>query len=133
MVDFGAVSNWSGALPAREIRLANSQAQAMNGAVRSTLPWLEVTPASFSCPPGQEVILTVRLTNQATMLRPKTYDVTDALVIESNDEKHPVKAHLEVITGAYPLGMRTILPPRKDAAAEPAQPAPAGQSEANNG
>jgi hypothetical protein len=123
VVDFGAVSDWSGPLPAREIRLANSQPQVMNGTVRSTLPWLEVTPTSFSCPPGQEVILTVRLTNQATVLRPKTYDVADALVIECNDEKCPVKAHLEVIIAAHPLGMRTILPPRKDAAAEPAQPA----------
>jgi hypothetical protein len=128
-VDFGRVSDWSGPLPTREIRLTNSQTQVMKGTVRSTLPWLEVTPTSFSCPPGQEVMLTAKLTEAASRLRPKAYDVADALVIESGGKKHLVKARLEATTGSHPLGMRTILPPRKDEAAEPAQPAPTRKPE----
>ncbi len=97
VVDFGTVSDWSEPLPTREIRLANSQAQVMKGTVRSTLTWLEVTPESFSCPSGQEVVLTVRLTKKAAWLRPKNYDVADALVIESGDKKHLVRARLQVV------------------------------------
>jgi len=133
-VDFGTVSDWSGPLPAQEIRLSNSQSQVMEGTVHSTLPWLEVTPTRFSCPPGQEVVLTARLTQAAIQLRPKTYDVADALVIESSGKKHLVRAHLEVMAGDHPLGMRTTLPPGEEESAEPAKPArpqkPAGGQKA---
>jgi hypothetical protein len=96
VVDFGTVSDWSFPLPTLDIRLSNTQAQVMIGTVRSTLPWLEVTPANFSCPPGQEVALTVRLTKEAARLRAKTYEVADALVVESGGEEHQVKARLVV-------------------------------------
>jgi len=97
VADFGTVSDWSGPLPTREIRLSNSQAQVMKGTVRSTLPWLEVTPESFTCPPGQEIVLTVRLTKKAAWLRSKNCDVADALVIESGDRKHLVRATLKEV------------------------------------
>ena len=133
-VDFGTVSDWSGPLPTQEIRLTNSRSQAMDGTVRSTLPWLDVTPTSFSCPPGQEMVLTANLTKAASRLRPKAYEVADALVIESSGKKHPVKARLEVAIamGYRRGGMRTIVPPKKGKrakAGEPAQPAPAQKPE----
>ena len=110
-VDFGTVSDWSGPLPTREIRLPNSQAQVMEGTVRSTLPWLEVTPESFTCPPGQEVVLTVRLTKKAAWLQPKNYDVADALVIESGDKKHLVRARLKVVWERPPEARKEEVPP----------------------
>jgi hypothetical protein len=120
-VDLGTVSDWSEPLPEREVRLTNSQSQVMAGTVRSTLPWMEVTPTSFSCPPGQEVVLTVSLTESATRLRSKVYDVADALVIKIGGKEYPVSVRVEVATGYHPLGMRTILPPKEVAAAEPAE------------
>ncbi|MCB9078366.1 MAG: hypothetical protein H6631_12275 [Anaerolineaceae bacterium] len=114
VIDFGRVSDWSGVLPSQEIRLTNGQSHPMEGTVRSTLPWLEVTPASFSCPVGQQVVLTARLTKQAAGLRPKSYSVADALVIESGGKKRLVKAQLEVEASARSLTMRTILPPREE-------------------
>jgi len=110
-VDFGTVSDWSGPLPTQEIRLSNSQAQVMEGTVRSTLPWLEVTSESFTCPPGQEVVLTARLTKKATWLRPKSYNVADALVIESGDKKHLVRARLKVAWERPPEGRKKEVPP----------------------
>ncbi len=116
MVDFGQVSDWSGQLPEREIRLTNSsQTQVMNGTVRSTLPWLEVTPSSFSCPAGQEVKLTIKLTQAGAGLRPKTYAVADALIIKSGDKKHLIKAHLLVVKGLFFGGAKT------SASAQPAK------------
>jgi hypothetical protein len=105
-------------MPQREIRLTNSQTQVMEGTARSTLPWLEVTPDKFACPPGQDIALTVRLTREATKLKTKTYDVADAVIIESGGKKHLVNARLVIA-----MGMRTIFVPGQADAASPLQPA----------
>ncbi len=97
-MNFGQVDNWSEPLPMREIRLHNSRSETMSGSVTSTLPWLTATPTRFSCPPGQDVILSAKLTLQGKKLRPKVYNVADALIIESNNQKHLVRVQLEIIT-----------------------------------
>ena len=128
-VDFGRVSDWSGEMPAREIRLSNSQSQVMEGTVRSTLPWLEVEPASFRCPPNQEAVITARLTDQASSLRPKTYDVADAVIIECGGKKHPVNVCLTVVRSPRPM-MRTIRPPIEPGQAVSEEPAKSGRAKA---
>jgi hypothetical protein len=95
-VDFGDVSEWSGSLPAREIRLANSQPQAMQGIVHSTLPWVEISPRSFTCPPGQAVVIQARLTKAGAALKPRVYDVKDAIVVETGSQNYLVSVRLNV-------------------------------------
>jgi len=121
-VDFGTVTDWSDPLPTQEIRLTSSQPQAMNGLVRSTVPWLKVAPTNFSCAAGQDAVLKAELTESAKRLRSREYDVSDGAVIECGGEKYPIHVRLVVATGLHPWGMRTILPPREVEAAEPAKP-----------
>ena len=97
-IDFDIVSDWSGPLPTREIHVPNKHTREMEGEAHSKLSWLELTPTSFSCPPGEKVVLTARLTDEATRLQPGIYDVADALTIKSKvEEKTPLQEKLGVL------------------------------------
>ncbi|GEM_PF-357357 len=85
-LDFGSVTYWKGDLPTQEVRLRNSGGRPWNGTVRSTLPWLEVSLTTITCPAGGEVALTVGLTQGEVKLRPKAYDVSDAILIEGEGQ-----------------------------------------------
>ncbi|MBN1877282.1 MAG: hypothetical protein JXA33_23870 [Anaerolineae bacterium] len=94
-LDFGVVSEGMFPLPVRELHLTHQRA--ISGTVRSTLPWLSVIPASFSCKPGKTCVLKTTLEDVGTRLRPKVYEVPDALVIEAAGQSYPVAVRLEVV------------------------------------
>lgn len=85
-LDFGSVTRWKGDLPTQTVRLRNGGGKAWNGAARSTLPWLEINPTTVSCPAGGEVTLTVGLTSAGSKLRPKAYNVSDAILVEGEGQ-----------------------------------------------
>ena len=93
-VDFGTITNWRGELPTQEVKLRNNGSATWSGTVQSTLPWLEVTPTSVSCPAGNEVVLTVGLTSGGVRLRPKAYSVPDAIVLEGDGQTLRIGAEM---------------------------------------
>jgi len=96
-VDFGVVSRQTDPLPSREVRLPNPRTdREMTGTARSTLPWLAVAPGGFVCRPGAEVRLSLQLTKAASHLRPKTYNVPDAVIIETDGTTYQISARLTV-------------------------------------
>jgi len=99
-LDFGWVSTQTSPLPTKEIRLTNSRPWPIDGRAYSTVPWLEVVPARFSQPPGQETVLTAQLTQVAPQLRPRIYDVPEAIVIESGAEKTTIRVRIQIGTGS---------------------------------
>ena len=94
-VDFGSVTNWRGDLPAREVRLRNQGNTTWSGTARSTLPWLEVSPTNVTCPAGGEVALSAGLTSGGVRLKPKEYDVDNAIEIEGGGQTLHVRALLD--------------------------------------
>lgn len=86
-LDFGTVDRWKdGQLPALEVRLCNKGDKPWQGTIRSTLPWLDISPTMLICPAGGEVTLTGRLTLAGKRLRPRLYKAADALLIEGNGQ-----------------------------------------------
>jgi len=85
-LDFGTVDRWNGQLPALEVRLCNKGDKPWQGTIRSTLPWLAISPTTLICPAGDEVSLTGRLTLAGKRLRPRFYKAEDALLIEGNGQ-----------------------------------------------
>ncbi|MBN2007279.1 MAG: hypothetical protein JXA21_28270 [Anaerolineae bacterium] len=98
-IDFGTLSGKAAPLPEVELRLENPQPdRGMTGTIQSTLPWLEVSPGGFICNPNQDARLTVRLTKAVTRLRPKIYNIPDALIVQIGEQMYWVGVHLTVIT-----------------------------------
>ncbi len=96
-IDFGTLSGKTTPLPEIELCLDNPQpGQEMAGTVQSTLPWLEVSPGGFICGPSQDARLTVRLTKAVTRLRPKPYNIPDALTVQIGEQTYWVSLHLTV-------------------------------------
>ena len=93
-VNFGTITNWRGELPTQEVKLRNDGNATWSGTVQSTIPWLEVTPTSVSCPAGNEVVLTVGLTSGGVRLRPKVYSVPDAIVLEGDGQTLKIAAEM---------------------------------------
>jgi len=91
-VDFGTVVNWRGDLPTHEVKLRNEGSTAWSGTARSTLPWLEVSPANVTCPAGGEVTLSAGLTSGGVRLKPKVYDVDNAIEIEGGGQTLHIRA-----------------------------------------
>jgi hypothetical protein len=94
-LDFGSVTHWKGDLPTQEVRLRNRGGGPWSGTVRSTLPWLEVSPATVSCPAGSEVVLTIRLTPAGSKLKPKAYNVPDAIFVEGEGQALQVSVQMD--------------------------------------
>jgi hypothetical protein len=94
-LDFGSVASTRSDLPSLELRVRNDGQGAWRGAVRSTLPWLEVIPSALDCPAGGEVVLAVKLTPASTRLRPRLYNAPDALVIEGEGQILQVGAQVD--------------------------------------
>jgi hypothetical protein len=97
-LDFGSVTRWKGDLPKQEVRLRNSGSGLWNGTVRSTVPWLEVNPTTVTCPAGGEVVLTVGLTPVGGKLKPKVYNVSDAIFVEGEGQMLSVGAQMDART-----------------------------------
>jgi hypothetical protein len=95
LIDFGAFNNWKSSLPTQELRLRNSGSTSWNGTVRNTLPWLEASPTTVSCPAGGEVVLMVALTPAGGRLKPRVYDAPDALIIEGEGQTLQVGARVD--------------------------------------
>ncbi len=110
MIDFGEVSDWS-KTTSQEIRFSNSQTHTIKGTVQNTLPYLEVSPDSFTCLPGKEVVLTVRLTKGTAKLRAKAYDVPDAVIIKTDDKKYLVHICLNIVGKTILVSQPATTPP----------------------
>jgi hypothetical protein len=93
-INFGSITRSKGELLTQKVQLRNSGSKTWNGAVRSTLPWLEVSPTAVTCPAGGEVTLTVGLTPAVARLKAKAYTVPDALIIEG--EGLPLQVGVQV-------------------------------------
>ncbi len=93
-IDFGTTSRTKISAPPQTVQLHNNSGNAWNGSVRSSVLWLEVTPATLTCPAGGEVTLTATLTSASKRLKPKTYSVPDALVIEGEGQTLQVSAQV---------------------------------------
>lgn len=97
MVDFGTVNELTVGGATRKVQFVNTNAYTMRGNVRvNDYFWLEVTPTTFDCLPNQEVVLTVQLNQAAGELRPKRYEVPDAIVIESNGKQEFIRVIAEI-------------------------------------
>lgn len=94
-LDFGAVTDWRGDLPKMELRLRNAGGSDWSGSVRSTLPWLQVSPDSVNCAAGGEVVLTVALTPAGGRLKPRAYSADDALAVEGGGQTLQVGAKVD--------------------------------------
>jgi hypothetical protein len=98
-LDFGTIqANRSFvALPSQTVQIKNdSPTQSATLTIRSTVPWLTVTADNLTCPPQQTMPLTVQMTSAVRNLRPKIYDVPDALIIQSGEQKMLLSARVEV-------------------------------------
>lgn len=97
-IDFGTVNNFSDPLPVQTFRLSNPSSQIMTGTVRvNDYFWLEVTPTSFTCPPGQEVVFTVTFNQSVATIRPKQYHVTDAILVESSGQRQWLAVAMTIV------------------------------------
>jgi hypothetical protein len=99
-IDFGRAAAGELAGMRRELLLEPPFGEPVEGSACSTLPWLAVEPARFSWRPGEALLLRVSLTKDATRLRPKTYEIADALEIAGGGRQFKVGVSLEVTAAA---------------------------------
>lgn len=96
-IDFGAVSTTEVETNERQFRFTNTLPQIISGrAWVNDYFWLEVTPTTFTCPPGQAVTFTARLNKSGADLRPKRYIVADAILVECNGYTIQIAVQVEI-------------------------------------
>jgi len=100
-VDFGIIDDWDLPTPVETIRLLNKGKRDWRGTVRCNVSWLRSSPATLVCTAGKGASLRIELTSKARSLSIGAYDEPDALVLEGEGEKWPIKVRL-VVSEAKP-------------------------------
>ncbi len=110
-LDFGQVAEGRWVPVTRELRWVHRQAHPLMGRVESTLPWIDVAPEQFTAQPGQEIVLTARLTEKAAKLRSKRYELEDGLILRCGEQQQRVGVVLNVGGGqSVPVVAAPVLP-----------------------
>jgi len=84
VIDFGQIGKLKNQVI--ELKVSNHTRSKWTGLVACKYPWLECTPAVVECPPGRDVIISVRLGRLFTKLPAKEYDRAEAIVIKGKED-----------------------------------------------
>lgn len=77
--------------------IRNYKQEQWKGRARTTVPWLEISPAEVTCPAGTQVQVEVRLTPNAIHLHSRSYRAQDGLVLEGEGEKLEVETCITIV------------------------------------
>jgi hypothetical protein len=110
------ISDWSGSLPSGALQVTNLTDHPLVINALSALNWLTVTPSQMTCPPGQPAALLVQLNPaEAKGLRPKLYNLPDAIVIKAEGKERLVGLKVNILQAPPAATGKTATP----AAAQP--------------
>ncbi len=99
-IDFGIISH--GEVAERYLYIGNTGDAPLEGAVRSLIPWLQASPQSIVCDPGE--LFQVTLSVDSVGLPDGPIDLPQALRVQTNGGTRTLSLHLQVRAPRLELG-----------------------------
>jgi hypothetical protein len=103
-IDFGLLSLPAAQYPAKEISIFNSGIFPSEILVRSSVPWLTVTPEKIQCPSKQTCTVTVALNPNCAVLPEGPLTQADAVLVEIAQKVQRYSVKLEIVKTAAQAG-----------------------------